>query len=102
MPAWKKTQKGRVVHDRKIHLFTKRDLIRIGSQTATLILRAPFEEYNAIHQLLVDFVEVSPGVVFGGGEFGGGGATRDFGSGNGSEDLPNGPRVIMIVETTES
>ena len=96
--AWKKTQKGRIIYDRKIHPFTIRDLVRIGRQTPAFVVLAAPESYNTLMNVLEDFIVAveDPGISYGGGEFGGGGATREFGShGLPLQDLP---RVTMIVE----
>jgi len=98
VPAWKKTQKGRVVHDRKIHPFTIRDLIRIGLQTASLILYASPGAYSNLSQELSDDSAEDPDFSFGGGSLGGGGATGSFGG----DPLKRSPRVIMIVERLET
>lgn len=85
---WKhRTNKGRVVYDRKLNLFECRDVERITRRVGCSVLYIPFDLWTNY----VEFFEYHTSrwidaqerddiyIEFGGGSFGGGGASRDFG-----------------------
>ena len=82
MTFWKKTQKGKVIYNRRKHSFSDRAIGRIISDVgavATIFLAD--EEFNSIiSSLMKDLNDLAPDAefTFGGGEFGGGGAVRPF------------------------
>jgi len=94
------TQSGRVVYNRKKHLWTTKDLMRIGKSfgaTFFYISERSWEGVIADVQEVL-FAKPTEDFDFGGGEFGGGGATRSV-----ARVASPGPspyrRVIIIVET---
>lgn len=98
----KYTSKGRVVYDRPKHLFGLYDLLRIGEKTGSFIFQLSTEDFEATLVGLLDTVETEESFErFGGGKFGGAGATRSFG------EMPvellrdaerRLPRIVIMVE----
>jgi len=94
------TQTGRVVYNRKKHLWTTKDLIRIGESAGSTIFYISERSWEGV---IADVQEVlyegdAETVDFGGGEFGGGGATRAI-TRVASKSISPYRRVIIIVET---
>lgn len=89
MKECRRTCKGRVVYDRKKHAFTFRDAARIGKRTGLRVFEVSQdragEVFAAIDEVLqrkeneYEFSEIN----FGGGQFGGSGATRSWSRGLG-------------------
>lgn len=76
------TELGRVVYDRKFHPFSKKDLLRIAKKNPPGVSTIAVSK-ETLRQLLYWYFwygSPDPGepIDFGGGEFGGGGATRVF------------------------
>lgn len=70
------TRKGRVVYDRARHAFRRSDVLRVARGAGVQRFVASVDGINAIlTRIRNDPVNFS----FGGGSFGGGGATRDYG-----------------------
>lgn len=94
------TEKGRVVYNRKKHLWTTKDLIRIGENLGATFFRISGRSWKGVIQNVSETLDRSyaSDFTFGLGEFGGGGATRYFGEERVAEKSGLG-RVIIIVET---
>lgn len=100
MPVWTKTQKGKVVYERAKHDFTLRDVLRIGHKVGAEIFEIKEELFQEVLEQILLGTEVDTAFRFGSGAFGGGGATRAFGS----EELfleisTDSARAIILVET---
>lgn len=94
------TEKGRVIYDRKFHPFTKWDVLRIAKKNppgVSAIAVTP----EALRQLLYWYFwygspDLGSDTEFGEGEFGGGGATRDFPNGAPAPDVLLASDVIVF------
>lgn len=76
---WQKTQVGRIVYDRKIHLFGLKDAVRICKKTGATLVEVSIEDYVVILEFIKGLLGVDdPNFGFAGGTFGGGGTTRPF------------------------
>jgi len=93
-PDWKKTQKGRVVYERKKHKFKNPEILRLIRSTSEYfeIENEYWEEFYRDFMLL--WMEKWEG--FGGGRFSGGGATRPFAIAQ-SKSIA-WPKYIYIIE----
>ena len=94
------TQEGRVVYDRRKHLFRTKDIIRIGEKLNATIFYISDKSWSGVINDVEDLLykDRNSDFTFGDGEFGGGGTMRPFDSGaKGFEDPYK--RVIIIVET---
>lgn len=74
------TKKGRVVYDRKPHVWKLSDLARIAKkiQPRTFNTSVYDWDWGTLVSALLVTARDNPEFNFGGGSFGGGGATRDF------------------------
>jgi len=101
MGTKKFTQTGRVVYDRKKHPFKISDLIRIGTRTDVVFYSVPEFGAQAFFRRLEECAMGVPGEVGvdkpGGGEFGGGGASRTWGSGS-AVDIGKYRGICFIIE----
>ena len=90
LPArWQKTQAGRVVYARRKHDFSWKDALRVSRAVCIAQVLDPLSwspSKKATAEMLIERVELTlefqsgyedEFTGFGGGEFGGGGATRD-------------------------
>lgn len=80
------TTRGRVVYDRKKNLFKLRDFLRIGKKVGSYTVVVTPNLYSRILKDIIDSgkavegsVQTLPEFEFGGGSFGGAGASREFG-----------------------
>jgi hypothetical protein len=97
------TEKGRVVYARKKHIFTVRDIIRIGKKSGQKIFFISGMSFQSMVKKVEDafFRDSDPDLNFGGGGFGGGGTTR------GIDSFPDPAQtryenIIIIVETLQN
>lgn len=94
------TSKGRVVYDRKKHSFSFRDLLRIGQRLGAPIFRiTPTGDRDIFGDVITLLADDTTGTIspatygeFGGGTFGGSGATREVG------ELLTVGRIVIIIE----
>lgn len=91
-----RTNLGRVVYDRPVHFFKRRDALRIAQSAGVDAIYVSTMSWERIVALLEGFESVESGIAvdLGGGTFGGGGATRGF-------EKPGRtptPRMIVIIE----
>lgn len=97
---WKfRTNMGRVVYERPVHFFSKKDVARIAEKMSLDSISIPGSSWDDLVETLESFYGRATGttVDFGGGTFGGGGASRDFG------DLgPAEPRMILLMEALDA
>lgn len=88
-----KTKKGRVVYDRQRNPFSVSDFLRISKKLSVERYKAGSESFDEILQIVRGSNPVGPsGIIFGGGSFGGAGASRSFYDGN------EIGRMILIME----
>ena len=75
-----KTCKGRVVYNRKPHLWGFKDSLRVCDKSNWQIFRIADIEWPVMQEIILTTMleSLSTGVEYGGGEFGGGGVTRPF------------------------
>ena len=94
------TQTGRVVYDRQKHFWKPRDIIRMGKKLSIPIFGIPSWNWDTLAKKVSElfYAEDTSIINFGGGEFGGGGASRTYQEG--TEKVPDKvARMIIIVET---
>jgi len=77
------TRKGRVVYERKKHEFNMKDVIRIGKKVDLIFFKIHPDEARIFFERLAECASELEGISaesidFGGGAFGGGGASRTF------------------------
>lgn len=79
------TIRGRIVYDRKFHPFNTSDLFRIGKKIGVPVFRITRTSYqellDALEPILEDDSKYQDTITYepGGGTFGGGGASSEFG-----------------------
>lgn len=94
------TTKGRVVYDRKKHPFTIRDVVRIGKTIGAQIFKITPQAAGSLYRDVEVLLQTSEQseivlqdtILFGGGGFGGAGATREFDSAR--------YKMMIIIEET--
>ncbi len=99
-----KTNKGRVVYDRKPHAWNVKDVIRIARQSDIVFFNIPLQDWQTFstnYQLW--FQERSAEFRgFGGGIFAGGGATRSWQPAMPAEIFSSIDKGIMIILREDS
>jgi len=101
--TWTKTKKGRVVYDRPTHYWTINDLERIGKKTGIVVYYFSGDQFDRAQTALSEIyagVEDTD-VDFGGGESGGGGASRPVPDSSKSFSNPKYANAILIMEEKE-
>ncbi len=94
------TRKGRVVYDRKKHLFDLRDLERLSKKFAFSIFTIPRENAEAFFSFVLAgipeaFEAAGGSISFGGGTFGGAGASRTWET---IPDVSSLQGIMFIIE----
>lgn len=91
---WKRTKTGRICYDEKKNLFRRSDVLRIYRQIGERYYKVSPGRIDSIIRRLEAAIEAGATGLFGGGSFGGAGATRAFTA----QDAVVQPRIILIIE----